>query len=110
MKIRNGFVSNSSSSSFCIFGLYLDDTQRNAVCSDGYELNEDVVAKLKAAGCEGVDIVHGQDSAYIGRSITGMGLDETRRQFEDSIRKAIDLLFPGEGVNCGVHEESWYDG
>lgn len=37
MKVRNGFVSNSSSSSFAIFGLELSEEELNAISNDGVD-------------------------------------------------------------------------
>jgi len=42
MKIRNGFVSNSSSSSFCLYGLCIDESEiRDALIAKGEVLTED---------------------------------------------------------------------
>jgi hypothetical protein len=111
MKFRGGFVSNSSSSSFCIYGLYLEEAEYSKI-SDGYDLNEDVDKKLQDAGLSSVHLVTGQGDgyAYIGRDYSDIGDDETGRQFKDSVEKAVALLFPGQEKKCGMHEESWYDG
>jgi hypothetical protein len=112
MKIRTGFVSNSSSSSFCIYGMYLEENEINLVAED-CELKDDVRAKLDAAGFTKVDYVDAGPNAYgayIGRDFTSIGDDETGRQFKENVEKAVALLFPDKPVKCGVHEESWYDG
>lgn len=111
MKVRTGFVSNSSSSSFCIYGIYLETEQLNLI-GDGENLNDEVEKKLADAGLGKVGIVYGQadDYGYLGRDYLDMGQDETRGQFEEGVRKAVALLFPENTPHCGIHEESWYDG
>jgi hypothetical protein len=47
MKIRQGFVSNSSSSSFCLYGLSIDESEiRDALLARGEVLNEDEMEYL----------------------------------------------------------------
>jgi len=94
MKIRLGFVSNSSSSSFCITGIYRDNW------------DDDLDEKAQEIGL--YTSCGEYDGMYIGLQFEGMGLDETRRQFE---ARAKELL-----VKIGIDEdpsyycEGWYDG
>jgi len=71
MKIRFGFFSNSSSSSFCIFGLSIDDIE---------ELN-----------FEGIEGFYGEDDGlyYIGSSLVCCGDDETMGDFKRKIMEKI---------------------
>ena len=115
MKIRTGFVSNSSSSSFCIYGVYLDAKEMALLSEDRYELNADIRAKLDAAGFTKVNLdvpggYQNETDGYIGRDFTSIGDDETGRQFRESVEKAVAFLFPDKPMKCGIYEESWYDG
>lgn len=77
MKIRQGFVSNSSSSSFCIFGINIK--------GDKYNLDVD---KLDL---NGVNLDHEyaineyDDSQYMGLNPNKLGENETLAQFRQRI-------------------------
>jgi hypothetical protein len=112
MKIRQGFVSNSSSTSFCIYGaifegdeildlLHIEDEE-----PDYYETIDKIATELDlesgSADSEG-------DSFYIGKSWDGIKDDETGKQFKDSIENKIKGKF-GNDIECSTHENSWYNG
>ena len=106
MKIRNGFVSNSSSSSFLIYG----------TCAS----KENVIKGLKAAGVEvhdesyvkieGLDVQSPFDDGglYIGSSWSDVGDDETGAQFKARVEALIQKFLPD--AKCSTHSEAWYDG
>jgi len=122
MKIRNGFVSNSSSSSFCIFGIYSEtktyEALKKAVTEEGsaeeseeeeiedYEIVEKVSEKAKLS-------YHSSDDGYwVGKSWCTIGDDETGRQFRDKI---IDSFVNASGLpreqveaDCTTHSEVVY--
>jgi hypothetical protein len=120
MKIRSGFVSNSSSSSFCIFGISLDQDELLAIigkttqeCEDGedgiYDALEQAEEKLKEKGLNFERGPDYGDYAYVGRYWTSIGDDETGAQFKASVSDAIAEAF-GEKKSCSTHEEAWRDG
>ena len=104
MKIRNGFVSNSSSSSFCIYGTYLEfedlikmSIQNNIITSkeakdfekngEWYELETMINNKT------GLELNLDEESnAWIGRSWSEIGDDETGTQFKDSVEQKLREL------------------
>lgn len=81
MKTRLGFVSNSSSSSFCVMG-----------CSVSEERAEEIDEILKDTRLE---LNGGEDwegGAVIGMSVNEMKEDETKAEFRDRVQKELDRL------------------
>lgn len=77
MKIRQGFVSNSSSSSFCIFGIN--------ITSDKYKLDYDNL-DLKGVHLDHEYAVNEyDDSQYMGMNPEKLGENETLAQFRQRI-------------------------
>jgi hypothetical protein len=123
MKIRNGFVSNSSSSSFCIYGTIIEDSEENRemllkfleekcnVSKEDIEnLREDeymwkigyeVTEQLKDLSSDYYD-----DSLYLGRSWRSVKDEETGKQFKESIEKKLKEIL-GDKIKCGTYEECW---
>lgn len=107
MKIRTGFVSNSSSSSFCVFGTYIN---RDIVGFDFSSLNEDDQKVLEDANIDSFGSPDPYDeSTMVGRSLTTIQDDETGAQFKSKTLKAMKQVF-GNRVNCSICQEGWYDG
>ena len=95
MKIRYGFVSNSSSTSFCIYGVSLKNEDEEIA---------EVAEKL------GLYVKYGQwDGVYIGREYSSIKNDETGAEFKESTQKLIDQL-PIQDKQCSTQEGGWYDG
>ena len=104
MKIRHGFVSNSSTTSFCIYGVYVDAFDFE---DEGQEMPslEYMANKL---GLFSIEIPDGNDW-YIGREWASIKDDETGRQFKEDTQKKIDQL-PIKNKQCETFNEGWYDG
>jgi len=112
MKIRSGFVSNSSSSSFLIYGAFLNSSDIKELLKLSEEEQQDELDYIlqERTGFE----VHApiddyDDGYYIGRSYDSIGDDETGKQFKESVEKKLEEVF-GKKIECSVHEESWYNG
>lgn len=107
MKIRNGFVSNSSSSSFCIYGVSLDS---------GVNLDFLPQGKWGDPEIEGLEIHRCPDfsdfGVYIGRSWNTVKDDETGAMFKKDIEDKLKEAFKDkmELPKCETHSEAWYDG
>ena len=96
MKVRSGFVSNSSTTSFAIVGTLIDRDQLDKV----YDLDE----KFPEISYYYNDY----SDVYVGLSMHKMGLDETLREFMHRSREIIQTVFPDEEV--GILTDGWYDG
>lgn len=109
MKVRNGFVSNSSSSSFCIYGAYFDSFSEFA---DAFGL-EEVPYNIWSIDTKGLEIWEISDcgssrpSIFIGRRWSSIKDDETGAEFKES----VEQKFVGTDKKiCRTHEEAWYNG
>lgn len=106
MKIRNGFVSNSSSTSFCIYGMYIEDS------NDLGELNE--IEKLIHK--VGLEIYYSYEDicVFIGKSWSSIKDEQTGKQFKDEIEEKLKKTFPDLFKNFVIqletYDECFYDG
>jgi len=117
MKIRSGFVSNSSSSSFLIYGISLDsdvilkalnvsiDEESDEYEDDIYELLE---GKLPSGGKFEYHNPYDCGEWAIGKSWSNVGDDETGRQFKDSVESELKAIF-GEDLKFSTMKEAWRD-
>ena len=118
MKIRKGFVSNSSTSSFLIYGLYLEDEEINKYFGikstvdrdeddeDTYEAVEKLAEELNME----MHYPEGYDGYYIGRTLQECGDDQTMGDFKKKIRKEFNNKskekIPEDRFN--YYEEAYY--
>lgn len=114
MKVRMGFVSNSSSSSFLIYGLMLEDDKmteyfgKDLVGQDQDEEMEDYFERFSEEFY--ITYPEGYDCYYIGKSLQDCKDDQTMGEFKAEVRKLLNSKANKEipEEEFGYHEECFY--
>lgn len=133
MKLRIGFVSNSSSSSFCVYGASVDDFSLNTEVLDRLEKsfseNKElvkVITKCREAikadeDCDLSDYLYdimetlqvshmfSDSTLLIGRSYNTLKDDETGKQFRKSTTEKLRLILGDTKLECDYIDEVIYD-
>lgn len=111
MKVRNGFVSNSSSSSFCIFGACLDSSEARELVKDVEDLKDaglyDIREYLEEKTPLSIYVPPDFGMLYIGRDWDSVKDDETGKQFKENVKDELKKL-AGKDLDCGTQSEAWY--
>ena len=118
MKIRRGFVSNSSSCSFCIYGVSIEPQKLcEKLVENGIELTKedkediyDWFDSKKNKLTEKLEIQYGPEygegDLYIGKEWNSIPDDQTGKEFKKEIEEKIGKLI-GKDTKCFTHEEAW---
>jgi hypothetical protein len=111
MRIRDGFCSNSSSSSFLIYGLFLEEAELADLLglTEDEESYNDIYEKLEELNID-YHYPDGYDGYYVGESLENCRDDQTMGDFKKQVRDDLNSKFkkkvPDE--NFGIHEEAYY--
>lgn len=108
MKIRTGFVSNSSSSSFCIYGSVVNVKELKKSLNIMNKKYCDIEDEMPE-GLEAHFTPYNDDECNVGRSWSSIKDDETGLQFKQRVEADLRTLLK-KAVKCQTLERAWYDG
>ena len=102
------FVPNSSTSSFCIFGMEIEDKK---AIKEKFSIDDmfDIEKIIREKDLQ-IDLILGRDNFYIGRSWKEIGHEQTGRQFKTEIEEDVKNLLGQDAQACSTHEDAWQDG
>lgn len=131
MKIRSGFVSNSSSSSFILYGASMDNETFKEYVLEKIKISEkfspeeieeieeedqlyelvEIFTDMEESGSLSVETGSGyDDTVYIGKDPRNFEEDLTVAQNKKSIQEEFKKIFPGYQGKFGYFDECWRDG
>jgi hypothetical protein len=109
MKIRSGFVANSSTSSFMMYGVCIDYDPEGD--KDDEDFDFDYYDETEKVGLDHYQL--GDSNHFIGISMSQIGDDETGKQFKDKITKKVNEFLDKIGYtgirHFSIMEEAWHD-
>lgn len=108
MKTRNGFVSNSSSTSFSIYGIHTEYFSDKYDDRDKmWDVLDGLVDKAEANNLQ--LICDEEGSAYLGLSWNSIGDDETGKQFKERAENAVKLFLKENKIKIPKAEAIFED-
>jgi hypothetical protein len=118
MKIRTGFVSNSSSSSFLIYGVEMEQDEAERLLLEKLGMTQEEYEE-KLDGCISelayeafkstklsCEVPYDGEYVYIGLSWSAVGGEETGNQFKARVESLIEGAL-GKKMPCGTYREAW---
>jgi hypothetical protein len=101
VKRRNGFVSNSSATSFCLYGACVDEDVVLGRHPDMDDIN-DIAKKY------GLEVkITPYSNICIGKHPNNIKNDQTGAQFRNEVKKSVSKLM-GEPTDVGLQEQCWH--
>jgi hypothetical protein len=117
MKFRSGYVSNSSSTSFCLYGSRIDQELVFMKLQELKKLSDEQVEAIKEYDLELGDVIKefeefdvyydaDESEYYIGRSWASVKDDETGAAFKEDVKsKLIQAFGNDDDLDIDTYEE-----
>lgn len=104
MKKRIGFVSNSSTSSFCLFGAHFDNLSEIIECEwQQSDLLKECYRKSRKLGLQFVSCDEYGDGYYAGLRWTRVADNETGKEFKERAIKLVEK-FVSKKIKCKTYQ------
>ena len=111
MKVRIGFVSNSSTTSFCIYGVLLDEAELVERLNLSEEGISDTIYELADKNNLYCTMPPDSGEYYLGVDWPEIGDKETGAEFKKRVAKKLKEVFHlTEKQEYATHSEGWRDG
>lgn len=112
MKIRMGFVSNSSSSSFCVVGKIYEDEKNELLYKFDemiYDLNKINEIDPTLVTCQGISKYY--DNTILGMEIENIQDNETMSQFKQRVLEQVKKIDSNVVIDdIQIYVDGGYDG
>ena len=110
MKLRSGFVSNSSSCSFCIYGSYFESHEIEEITKKLQTDDFESLFENTSLAVEGMGSDFG-GGLFVGKYWKRIKDDQTGKQFKQEVEDALkEVLKDSTPISCSTYEEAWYNG
>lgn len=115
MKKRTGFVSNSSTCSFLIYGVEASISEVTEILLKNGSTQEELDSECLTEwfgkennGTQGLycEVIYEWDAAYVGRLYQRMDDNETMGEFKNDVAEKVKKLF-GKEMKCEEHEGTY---
>ena len=110
MKFRQGFVSNSSSTSFCAYGFFIEHSdikKLNTVDVNNFDNMEEYICKVFTDNDTDLEYIFGEFEIFIGLPYEFLKNDETGREFKERAKNNFKGLKKYLDMDPPIHEDDF---
>jgi len=109
MKVRNGFVSNSSSSSFVLIGTTIPEFNTKEFVKDEFR---EAFIEDRTEFCENNNLYYtcDEDAEYVGYELDSLDYDKTINENINSVHEKLSKYFNVKKSNIDIIGGATYEG